>query len=135
MKINRLLKIIRSVHSDCVIIIIDYNKFRIYNEDAYISSYLFKYRICKLKYYDFIINKVEYLNYVKYNLRKLKINYIILDKHDGYNVIDKYIDSINNYLVYLKRSKIYDKRINIINKIKRIKDINKIMRIEKVIYS
>ena len=33
--------------------------FRIYNEDAYISNYLFKYRIRKLKYYDFIIKTLD----------------------------------------------------------------------------
>ena len=132
---NRLLNIIRGIHPECIIIVIDYNKFRIYNEDAYISNYLFKYRICKLKYYDFIINKIEYLNYVKFNLRKLNINYIVLDKHDGYNLIDKYIDSKNNYLVYLKRSKIYNKRIKIIDKIRKLKEIDKLNRIEEVIYS
>ena len=106
MKINKLLITIRNIHPNCMIIITDYNKFRIYNEDSYICNYIFKYDIHILKYYQFIINKIDYLNYLKYHLNKLNINYIILDKHDGYNLISKSINdnnfiSLNNRLVYI----------------------------------
>ena len=67
MKIDRLLRIVREIHPESVIIILDYNKFRIYNEDAYMSYYLFKYDLHYMKYYNFIINKIEYLNYVRFN--------------------------------------------------------------------
>lgn len=133
MKINKLLKTIRNIHPNCMIIITDYNKFRIYNEDSYICNYIFKYDIHTLKYYQFIINKIDYLNYLKYHLNTLNINYIILDKHDGYNLISKSINDNNNYEIYLKRSKIYYKRMKIINKIKRLRDINKINQIKEKI--
>ena len=133
MKINNILNIIRNIHKNSVIIITDYNKFRIYNEDSYICNYIFKYDLHYLKYYKFIINKIEYLNYVKYHLKKLNINYIILDKYDGYNLIDKYITNDNNYLSYLNKSKIYHKRMKIINKIRRLKNENKINLIKEKI--
>ena len=102
-----------------------------YNEDAIISNYLFKYDIHKLKDYNFIINKIEYLNYVKFNLRKIGINYIVVDKHDGYNIISEYKEDNNYYEIYLKRSKIYYKRMKIINKIRKVKDIEKINLIKE----
>lgn len=48
MKINNILNIIRNIHKNSIIIVIDYNKFRIYNEDSYIYNYIFKYDIYKL---------------------------------------------------------------------------------------
>lgn len=135
MKINNLLKIIRKIHPEYLIVIVDYNKFRIYNEDAYISNYLFKYDLHKLKYYQFIINKIEYLNYLKYHLNKLNINYLILDKHDGYNVLFENTFANNQYLTYLKRSKIYCQRMNIIQKIRKLKDIHKINLIKELVNS
>ena len=131
LKINNLLNIIRSVHKSTIIIVTDYSKFRMYNEDAIISNYLFKYDIHKLKDYNFIINKIEYLNYVKFNLRKIGINYIVVDKHDGYNIISEYKEDNNYYEIYLKRSKIYYKRMKIINKIRKVKDIEKINLIKE----
>lgn len=135
MKINNLLKIIRKIHPEYLIVIVDYNKFRIYNEDAYIPNYLFKYDLHKLKYYQFIINKIENLNYLKYHLNKLNINYLILDKHDGYNVLFENTFNNNQYLTYLKKSKIYYKRMRIIKKIRKLKDFYKINLIKELVNS
>ena len=130
---NNILNIIRNIHKNSIIIVVDYNKFRVYNEDSYICNYIFKYDIHYLRYYKFIINKLEYLNYVKYYLRKFNINYIILDKHDGYNLMDKYISDDNNYLIYLSRAKIYCKTMKMINKIRKLRNIDKINSIKEKI--
>ena len=142
MGIITIVKNVKKIHQDYVVII-DIGKFYYtYGKDSYIISYLFNY---KLNTYEnvsrcgFANNSI---NKVIAKLEQKKINYLILDRRNNYDV-DKKFDNknLNNYEKIFKKAKI---KINLKKRIENIssylysnlesRDINKLINeLEEVI--
>lgn len=135
-----ILNSIKTVHK-CAVIIIRTGTFcNVYGQDAYIISYLLGYKIRTIQ--NNIISTgflKELINKVIAKLEHKKIDYLVLDRRNNYEVEEK---SINNNLNTYKKI-IIDKKSYINAKI-RIENINKyllknlnnkqlIEKIEKVI--
>lgn len=90
-----------------------------YGKDAYIMSYIFKYKI-KLNQDNIYVCGFpkEKINKVMATLENKKINYIVLDRRNNYRVDEKYDNkNLNRYNEYLEKAIKYIKRKNQIEKI------------------
>lgn len=119
MGIINIVKTVKQIHKEYLILIRVGNFYNCYGRDAYIISYLLNYKIILLKdnIYNCSFPKSAY-NKVISTLEESKINYIILDKRNNYDVDEK----SNN------------KNLNKYNDIYQIakKKIARKMRIEKI---
>ena len=138
MAVVNMIKTIKEVLPDYVVLVKIGTFFESYNDDAKIISYLLNYKLRDLvdnnKSCGFPVNSI---NRVKFILESKSINYILIDKKHSYEEIEK--------MNYKKKNKY--KNINIIaneyiDKINRIKEITKylnnnsnmINKVEKLIY-
>lgn len=138
MSVVNIIKTIKDVLPDYVVLVKIGTFFESYNDDANIISYLLNYKIRDLvdnnKSCGFPVNSI---NRVKFILESKNINYVLIDKKHSYEEIEK--------MNYKKKNKYKD--INIIaneyiDKINRIKEISKylnnnpnmISKVEKLIY-
>lgn len=100
--------------------IIDIGKFfYAYGKDAYILSYLFGYKLTKIEaenVYSCAFPKQSYSKVIS-KLENDKINYLILDRRNNYNVDEKSDNgNLNNYDKYFEKAKVFvNKRIRIEN--------------------
>lgn len=119
MGIINIVRNVKEVHKEYVIIIKVGNFYNCYGKDSYIISYLLGYRIniIESNIYNCSFPKSAY-NKVLAILEKNKINYITLDKRNNYDVEDK--DNNKNLNKYIE---IYEKAK---------KEIARKMRIEKI---
>lgn len=143
MSVVTVIKEVKKIHKEDVVLIKIGNFYHCYGKDAYIISFLFNYKLRKTRdnYYtcgfpEKSIGKVENV------LVNKKINYIILDSRDNYN-IDVYENykNLNNYTSVLEKAKknikikeeislIYNKlkkKINDVDIYDKIRSINKII--------
>ena len=103
-----IIKEIKTIHPNYVALVKIGGFYRVYGKDAYIISELFQY---KLKKEGNIIScgfPVKTIKKVVANLENKKINYIILDSRNNYNVDEK-IDfkNLNTYINRYEQAKIY----------------------------
>ena len=102
-----IVKEIKEIHPEYITLIKSGKFYRIYGKDAYIISYLFKY---KIKVEGEIVSsgfQVESLKRVQYILENKKINYIILDSRTNYIIEEKEdFKNLNNYSEFYQKSKI-----------------------------
>lgn len=119
MGIINIIKVVKQVHKEDVVLVKIGKFYQVYGKDAYIISYLFGYKIKKVEDVYMCGFPINSLNRVIAKLEEKKINYIILDRRNNYEV-DEIFDNkkLNKYLKYFEKSKKY---IN--NKI-RIENIN-----------
>lgn len=141
MQISELmLKAIRTVHQDAVIIIKTGSFYNVYGQDAYIISYLLGYKIRTIQ------NNIlstgfpkELINKVIAKLEHKKIDYLVLDRRNNYEVEEKSINNnLNTYKKIITDAKSYigaKIRVENINKylLKNLNDKPLIEKIEKVI--
>lgn len=105
MAVITMIREIKKIHPTDVAIIKIGNFYHVYGKDSYIISYLFEY---KLKYTPEKIYTCGFpqkaLNKVINGLENKKINYIILDRRNNYEVIEKLNNkNLNNYeTIYLE---------------------------------
>lgn len=141
MKVSALiLETIRRIHKDTVIIVKVGNFYNVFKDDAYILSYLFGYKLNK-KYDNVEMTGFpkESINKVMAKLEHKKINYLVINKSNNYEVDEKVInDSVNTYKQVLvkaksyvnsksKVEKIYKYLLNNLNNKKLIDEIEKII--------
>ena len=93
-----------------------------YNRDAYIMSYLFKYKIREKKDEKEVGFPVDSINKIKARLEQEKINYILVETSTEYDVTEK--QDLNNSNKY---NEIYAKARNYINYKLRVDAVYKIM--------
>ena len=140
MGIINIVKNIKQVHKYDIVLVKVGNFFNCYGRDAYIISYLFQYKICLTEeaYYVVSFPKSAY-NKVIAGLENKRINYLLLDKRNNYEVDERSDNkNLNQY------EKIYNKAKEKIATKMRIEKIYKeleekqdrelISIIEKVIY-
>ena len=119
MKVVNIVKAIKQIHPEYIVLIKIGKFYYSYSKDAYIVSYIFNYklkiveeniRVCAFPV--FILNKIIA------KLEENKINYIVIDRRNNYEVDEK-IDNgnLNKYNFYLEKSKRYINQKNRIEKI------------------
>lgn len=119
MSIINIVKNIKQVHPEHIILIKIGKFYYSYSKDAYIISYIFGYKLKNIEenikvcaFPVFILNKIMA------KLEENKINYIIIDRRNNYEVDEKSNNgNLNKYNLYLEKSKKY---INQKNKIEEI---------------
>ncbi len=119
MSIINIVKNIKQVHPEHIILIKIGKFYYSYSKDAYIISYIFGYKLKNIEenikvcaFPVFILNKIMA------KLEENKINYIIIDRRNNYEVDEKSDNgNLNKYNLYLEKSKKY---INKKNKIEEI---------------
>ena len=119
MSIINIVKNIKQVHPEHIILIKIGKFYYSYSKDAYIISYIFGYKLKNIEenikvcaFPVFILNKI------RAKLEENKINYIIIDRRNNYEVDEKSDNgNLNKYNLYLEKSKKY---INKKNKIEEI---------------
>ena len=109
MSIINIVKNIKQVHPEYIILIKIGKFYYSYSKDAYIISYIFNY---KLKTIEENIKVCAFpvftLNKIIVKLEENKINYIIVDRRNNYEVDGKYDNGkLNKYNSYLEKSKKY----------------------------
>lgn len=119
MGIINIVKNVKEVHKEYVVLVRVGNFYNCYGRDSYIISYLLGYKINILdnNIYNSSFPKSAY-NKVLSILEKNKINYIILDKRNNYDVEEEGNNkNLNKYNEFYEKAK---------------KEIAKKMRIEKI---
>lgn len=139
MAIGTIIKTIKKIHPESIILLKVGKFYNVYGRDSYIISYLFKY---KLKEVENVFNcafPLESLNKVIAKLENKKINYLIVDRRNNYDV-DKVSDNrnLNTYNSIYEKAKEYintKKRVDCIHDylLKNLNNKNIINKIEKVI--
>ncbi len=119
MGITNIVQNVKEIHKDHVVLVKVGTFYNCYGRDSYILSYLFGYKIILTK--DGMYNCAfpeSSLNKVIAKLEENKINYIILDKRNNYDVDNKenYKD-LNNYLSIYEKAK---KKISIKLRVEKI---------------
>ena len=113
---------IKKIHTKDLVLINIGKFFYSYGRDAYILSYLFEYKIMKIdseNVYSCAFPKQSYSKVIS-TLEKNKINYLVLDRRNNYNVDEKSDNkNLNNYDKYFEKAHL------IINKKLRIENIYK----------
>lgn len=111
MSIINIVKNIKQVHPEHIILIKIGKFYYSYSKDAYIISYIFRYKLKNIEenikvcaFPVFILNKIMA------KLEENKINYIIIDRRNNYEVDEKSDNgNLNKYNLYLEKSKKYIK--------------------------
>lgn len=109
MKVVNIVKAIKQIHPEYIVLIKIGKFYYSYSKDAYIVSYIFNY---KLKIVEENIRVCAFpvfiLNKIMAKLEENKINYIVIDRRNNYEVDEK-IDNgnLNKYNFYLEKSKRY----------------------------
>lgn len=111
MSIINIVKNIKQVHPENIILIKIGKFYYSYSKDAYIISYIFGYKLKNIEenikvcaFPVFILNKIMA------KLEENKINYIIIDRRNNYEVDEKSDNGkLNKYNLYLEKSKKYIK--------------------------
>ena len=117
---NQMIKTIKDIHKEYVCLYKIGSFYHSYGRDAYILSYTFGYKIKSIEQNNkdcgFPINTIDR---VIAKLENLKINYILIDRRNNYDV-DKKMDykNLNTYEEYYEKANVY------INYKQRIDNIN-----------
>ena len=137
----KVVKLIRPLYVDSIIIIDNYDSYYIYGRDVYIVYYLLNLSIKGSGEFKFIKNNIDYLNYLIAKLKEYQINYVVLVKRWGYNVDVEEIFNSNNYNKFYIKGKLVYKRIKDVMQIRNMLRVNildnkdKIEKIKRLIDS
>ena len=141
MGVLKIVENVKEIHKDYIIFIKIGNFYYCYGRDSYIISYIFGYKINILKGNEYSCSFPQNaINKVTAKLENNKINYLILDRRNNYEVDEKINNkNLNNYNKYYENAR---KEISSSMRIKKIYEVlleNKddkelINQIEKVIY-
>ncbi|MDO5556124.1 MAG: hypothetical protein Q4G09_05775 [Clostridia bacterium] len=138
-----MVRAIKQIHSEDLVLIKIGNFYHAYGKDSYILSYLFSYKLKEFaEHYSTCGFPIDSISKVKAILEEKKINYLLLDKRNNYeeeeksdngnlNAYDKEFAKASKYIKLKKRiDNIYEILLSEITK-KGIKET--IIRIEDVI--
>ena len=109
MNVVNIVKAIKQIHPEYIVLIKIGKFYYSYSKDAYIVSYIFNY---KLKIVEENIRVCAFpvfiLNKIMAKLEENKINYIVIDRRNNYEVDEKFDNgNLNKYNFYLEKSKRY----------------------------
>lgn len=132
-----MMETIKKIHPEELVLVKVGTFYTAYGKDAYILNYIFGYKLTLMQQVDAVSFPISSLRKVTANLEQNKINYILLDKRNDYNV-DEQSDknNVNNYNKILTKAKVeinYNKRIEKI--VKALKeDKQTLVEVEKIIH-
>lgn len=110
MGIINIVKTIKEIHKTAIIIIEIGSFCHIYDRDAYIISYLFNYQVKKMEDTNMCGFPNNSLNKVMAKLEEKKIDYLLLDRKNNYEIREKSSNgNLNQYETYYKKSNKYIK--------------------------
>ena len=144
MKITKIVKTMKEVNTDKLLLLKIGNFYYQYGKDAYIISYILGYKIKMLE--ENILSSAfpkNILNKVITKLEDCKINYFIVDKSQNYEVIEEqnfkkentYIDCYNKAHKYIaKRNKIKNIYMYLLKNIDEENIKEKISKVEEILY-
>ena len=118
MAIITIVKTIKSIHPDSVVLVKVGKFYNVYGRDSYIISYLFGYKLKKIENVSTCGFPVESINKVMAKLENKKINYLMVDRRNNYDV-DEESDNknLNTYNKIYEKAKEYVNAKNRVNKI------------------
>ena len=135
MAIITMIKVIKEIHPESLVLVKVGKFYNAYGKDSYIISYLFGYKLKTVEGVSSTGFPVEGLNKVKAKLENKKIDYILLDRRNNYDV-DEISENknLNTYDQTFKKAKTY---INSKEKVENIyqillKNLNNKKMIEEV---
>lgn len=118
MSIINIVSKVKQIHPDTVVLVKVGTFYNAYGKDAYIISNLFKYKIQEIENVPFSGFNIKVKPRIIAALDEQKINYIVLDKRNNYDVDEKVdFKNLNKY-----EERYYKSR----------KEVNKQLRIEKI---
>lgn len=111
MGVVNIVSTVKQIHKEYVVLVKIGKFYSAYGKDAVILSYIFRY---KVKYVENNVQSVGFpegaLNKVISKLEELKINYLILDRRNNYEVDEKSNNkNLNKYDDYYNKAKEYVK--------------------------
>lgn len=102
MGIIRIVKTAKEVHKNDIILVKIGKFYQVYGKDAYIISYIFDYKLKKVEEVYMCGFPQDSYNKVIAKLEEKKINYMILDRRNNYE-IDEFCDNKNiSFILILK---------------------------------
>lgn len=118
MAIITIVKTIKSIHPDSVVLVKVGKFYNVYGRDSYIISYLFGYKLKEIENVSTCGFPVESINKVMAKLENKKINYLMVDRRNNYDV-DEESDNknLNTYNKIYEKAKEYVNAKNRVNKI------------------
>ncbi len=120
---------IKEIHPKDILIIKVGTFYYTYNKDAYIISYLFNYKLTQTSGIFSCGFPSSKLNSIMAQLEKNKLNYIILDRRNNYDLDNKFDNkNLNQYDKILKKAK---EKINYDIRVKQIVDYLQLNRDNK----
>ena len=119
---NKMIETTKSLHEKYICLFKIGSFYCAYNRDAYIMSYLFKYKIQEKKDAKECGFPIDSVNKIKARLETENINYILVDTRPEYDITEK-VD-LNNSNKY---DTIYNKARNYVNYKLRVDSIHKIL--------
>ena len=120
MGIKNVIEVVKQVHKEEIVFVKIGKFYQVYGKDAYIVSYLFEYKLKKVEEVHMCGFPESSKNRVIAKIEEKKINYIILDRRNNYEVEE--INDNKNLNTY---SKYFEKARKYINCKIRIDKINK----------
>lgn len=91
-----IVRTIKRVHPSCLVMVKVGTFYDVYSKDAYILSYLLKYKIIEKEFIPKCSFPISSLSKVENTLEKNKINYLVVDKRSNYEVEHKAINNQEN---------------------------------------
>ena len=108
MGIINVVKTIKQIHKNDITIVKNGKFYHIYGKDSYIVSYLFGYKLKDVEGISVCGFPTNSVNKVIAKLEPNKINYIIIDRKNDYEVEEKSDNkNLNKYLEYYEKAKKY----------------------------
>lgn len=137
MGIINMIETIKLIHKEDIVLVKVGTFYTAYGKDAYILNYLFNYKLNKTQDIYSSAFPISSLSKVSAIFEKNKINYIVVDRRNNYDVEQQSDNkNLNNYNKFLERAK---EKVNYTRRIEQVIEFlqeNKevIEDVEKIIY-
>ena len=108
MSILNIVKTVKEIHKEEIVFVKIGKFYQVYGKDAYVMSYLFKYKLKKVEEIYMCGFPESSINRVTAKLEEKKINYLILDRRNNYEIEEIYDNkNLNTYFKYFEKARKY----------------------------
>lgn len=117
MGVINIVQTVKQIHKSDVVLVKIGKFYHVYGKDSYIMSYLFGYKLKEVEKVSMCGFPESSINKVTAKLEKEKINYLILDRRNNYEIYDSSNNkNLNTYGKYFEKAKEHvNKKIRIDN--------------------
>ena len=143
MKLVNMIKVIKQIHPEDLVLLKVGSFYHAYGKDAYIIAYLFNYQMKKVdNNYDTCGFPKSTINKVKAILEEKQINYLLISRSENYEVEEEEKGKDNKYAYYYsiahkyisKKTRINDIYQYLLENISKDNMKEKIVKIEELLY-